>query len=84
MEKTAQERLREILAGIDTTEDWGDKGWWETQYGALFGKQKLAEVEALLLEAQAEAWDKGRASANVTLPMHPPKMPSNPYAKETE
>lgn len=46
---------REVLDGIDKTEDESDTGWWTTSKGQEFGARKLAEVEALLVEAQAQA-----------------------------
>ena len=36
-------RIKDILAGIDGTEDITES-WWETSTGEEFGKQKLAEV----------------------------------------
>ncbi len=35
--------IRIILNGIDTDE--GEDGWWETSYGAEFGKKKLQEID---------------------------------------
>jgi len=36
-------QIKDILAGIDGTED-GSDGWWETSTGEEFGAKKLAEV----------------------------------------
>ena len=36
--------IREILAGIDTTETESSEGWWETSDGAEFGRSKLDEL----------------------------------------
>ena len=37
-------RIKEILAGIDSTESESPNGWWETSTGAEFGRKKLDEV----------------------------------------
>lgn len=42
---------RRILYGIDVEEYVSDDGWWETSFGAKFGAQKLAEIEALIRES---------------------------------
>ncbi len=49
--EAALARLREITAGIDRDElePPGD-GWWETLGGAKFGAERLALLEALVVE----------------------------------
>ncbi len=39
-------RVRDILKGIDKTECEDPDGWWETSYGAKFGKDTLDELLA--------------------------------------
>ena len=46
-----QAAVRDILSGIDATENESPDGWWETTTGADFGKWKLDEVLALLGQA---------------------------------
>ena len=35
------ENIKELLKGIDQTENESDDGWWETSTGAEFGRDKL-------------------------------------------
>lgn len=35
------EDIKELLRGIDQTENESDDGWWETIAGAKFGRDKL-------------------------------------------
>lgn len=35
------ENIKELLKGIDQTENESNDGWWETDEGAEFGKDKL-------------------------------------------
>jgi len=35
------ENIKELLKGIDQTENESDDGWWETSTGAKFGRDKL-------------------------------------------
>ena len=35
------ENIKELLKGIDQTENESDDGWWETSTGAEFGKNRL-------------------------------------------
>jgi len=39
-----EDKIREILKGIDEEETETDYGWWETSGGAEFGKAKLDEI----------------------------------------
>jgi len=44
----AKEEIKIILEGIDTDECANPIGWWETSYGAEFGKAKQAELLDLI------------------------------------
>ena len=35
------EDIKELLKGIDQTENESDDGWWETSTGAEFGRNRL-------------------------------------------
>ena len=35
------ENIKELLKGIDQTENESDDGWWETSTGAEFGRNRL-------------------------------------------
>lgn len=51
MEKSdAVKKLHYITKGIDLDECESDYGWWPNTSGALFGKETLAELEALIVE----------------------------------
>jgi len=39
-----ENKIREILKGIDKTESESEDGWWETSEGAEFGRKKLEEL----------------------------------------
>ena len=43
------EDIKNILDGIDRTDDEED-GWWETSTGAEFGKEKLGLIEIAINE----------------------------------
>ena len=44
MKKKIEDKIRDILSGIDEDDvDYPD-GWWETSVGAEFGKKKLEEL----------------------------------------
>ena len=43
-----KDKIREILKGIDETEDASVDGWWETSTGAERGADKLAQVMAAI------------------------------------
>jgi hypothetical protein len=42
--------IKKTLDGIDQDECEYDNGWWETSYGAEFGKNKLDELIKLIEE----------------------------------
>lgn len=52
MDKEREALVRKILIGIDETENESDHGWWETSFGAEFGKNKLDELIAALTAQQ--------------------------------
>jgi hypothetical protein len=54
-----EEKLREILKGIDT-DDFEPDGWWETSTGAKFGAEKFKEVEKLFSFNLAQQAQKTR------------------------
>ena len=43
---TLIEQIKELLKGIDKTDDIG--GWWETPTGAKFGAEKLKKLLAIV------------------------------------
>jgi hypothetical protein len=50
LEEARKDVVREvivILDGIDMAETDSEKGWWETSAGAEFGKNKLAQIQAI-------------------------------------
>ena len=46
--QTWREKFDEILEGIDKTENEVDCGWWETSFGAKFGKMKKEEIQQFI------------------------------------
>jgi hypothetical protein len=42
------EDIKELLKGIDETENESDDGWWETSTGADFGEDKLNKLIELI------------------------------------
>lgn len=51
---TTQEKLEQIVDGIDKTEIEYENGWWETSTGAEFGAKKKQELQALIDSAKRE------------------------------
>ena len=53
-------------------------------------QQRLAELDAWLdkakadarREGQADAWDEGSRASRIMLPFDPPRYPTNPYRQE--
>lgn len=45
-----EQKIRNILYGIDKREIDDEMGWWPTSYAAKFGKEKLEEVIAAVKE----------------------------------
>lgn len=43
-----EDKIREILKGIDKDQCESEEGWWETSKGAEFGKRKLEDIIKLL------------------------------------
>ena len=39
--------IAKILKGIDLTETKDEDGWWETNKGADFGRERLNEIKTL-------------------------------------
>ncbi len=52
---STQEKLEQILDGIDKTEIEYENGWWETSTGAEFGAKKKQELTQLIDSAKREA-----------------------------
>lgn len=48
--KELLDRIMHILSGMDLTDDEDISGWWETSFGANFGKLKMNEIKNLFLE----------------------------------
>ena len=42
------EDIKELLKGIDQTENESDDGWWETSTGAEFGRNRLNTLIELI------------------------------------
>ena len=42
------EDIKELLKGIDQTENESDDGWWETSTGAEFGRNRLNNLIELI------------------------------------
>jgi hypothetical protein len=57
--QNSEQELRDILKGIDETQDDSGDGWWETSVGAGFGKKKLSEIIELL-NTRPNQPDKGK------------------------
>lgn len=53
-DQITQEKLEEILDGIDKTEIEYENGWWETSTGAEFGAKTKQELQALIDSAKRE------------------------------
>jgi hypothetical protein len=47
------EEIKELLRGIDQT-DQTDDGWWETSIGAKFGEDRLKKLIELLKNDKVE------------------------------
>jgi len=48
--KVLLNRVMNILSGMDLTSDEDVSGWWDTSFGANFGKLKMNEIKNLFLE----------------------------------
>ena len=50
------EDIKELLKGIDQTENESDDGWWETSTGAEFGRNRLNMLIELIKNNSAIKW----------------------------
>jgi len=44
MKQEIEDKVKEILHGIELDNSDDDDGWWETSVGVKFGKEKLEEL----------------------------------------
>ena len=58
------ENIKELLKGIDQTENESNDGWWETSTGAEFGRDKLN----MLIELVEKKCNKVEKSVVTDLP----------------
>jgi len=51
---TRLKEIEEILRGIDDEETQSEDGWWETEAGADFGKQRLDLIRELFKQDEKQ------------------------------